>query len=109
MNSIVTGEFPYIHGFSSEEQSRLTRQARMFENTLFSRIDFSESKRLLEVGCGVGAQTEILLRRFPHLELTGVDRSEAQLAAAERNLAQSAWCTSRLYAAAGRCHRPAVP
>lgn len=95
MNSIVTGEFPYIHGFSSEEQSRLTRQARMFENILFNRIDFSEAKRLLEVGCGVGAQTEILLRRFPHLELTGVDRSEAQLAAAERNLAQTAWCTSR--------------
>lgn len=95
MNSIVTGEFPYIHGFSAEEQSRLTRQARMFENILFSRIDFSEAKQLLEVGCGVGAQTEILLRRFPHLELTGVDRSEAQLATAERNLAQSAWCTSR--------------
>ena len=95
LNSIVTGEFPYIHGFSAEEQSRLTRQARMFENILFSRIDFSEAKQLLEVGCGVGAQTEILLRRFPHLELTGVDRSEAQLATAERNLAQSEWCTSR--------------
>jgi len=53
------------------------------------------SLRLLEVGCGVGAQTEILLRRFPHLEVTGVDRSAAQLEAAERHLAQSAWCTSR--------------
>jgi ubiquinone/menaquinone biosynthesis C-methylase UbiE len=95
VNSIVTGEFPYIHGFSSDEQSRLVRQARMFETTLFSRIDYSEATRLLEVGCGVGAQTEILLRRFPHLDVTGVDRSEAQLAAAERNLADRAWCTSR--------------
>jgi ubiquinone/menaquinone biosynthesis C-methylase UbiE len=95
VNSIVTGEFPYIHGFSSDEQSRLVRQARMFETILFNRIDYSEATRLLEVGCGVGAQTEILLRRFPHLELTGVDRSEAQLARAEQNLAQTAWCTSR--------------
>ena len=95
MNSIVTGEFPYIHGFSSEEQSRLMRQARMFETKLFSRIDYSETSRLLEVGCGVGAQTEILLRRFPHLHVTGVDRSAAQLAAAEHNLATTAWCSAR--------------
>jgi ubiquinone/menaquinone biosynthesis C-methylase UbiE len=95
VNSIVTGEFPYIHGFSSEEQSRLMRQARMFETKLFSRIDYSETSRLLEVGCGVGAQTEILLRRFPHLHVTGVDRSSAQLAAAEQNLATTAWCSAR--------------
>ncbi|WP_445147526.1 class I SAM-dependent methyltransferase [Dyella sp. Tek66A03] len=92
---MVTGEFPYIHGFSSEEQSRLMRQARMFETKLFSRIDYSETSRLLEVGCGVGAQTEILLRRFPHLHVTGVDRSAAQLAAAEHNLATTAWCSAR--------------
>lgn len=90
-----TGEFPYIHGFSTEEQARLTRQARMFETSLFSRIDLSDASRLLEVGCGVGAQTEILLRRFPQLHVTGVDRSAAQLAAAERNLAATAWCASR--------------
>ncbi|MFC4528731.1 methyltransferase domain-containing protein [Dyella halodurans] len=92
---MVTGEFPYIHGFSSDEQSRLMRQARMFETKLFSRIDYSETSRLLEVGCGVGAQTEILLRRFPHLHVTGVDRSAAQLAAAEQNLAATAWCSAR--------------
>ncbi|WP_267224520.1 class I SAM-dependent methyltransferase [Dyella silvae] len=95
MNSIVTGEFPYIHGFSSEEQSRLMRQARMFETKLFSRIDYSEATRLLEIGSGVGAQTEILLRRFPNLHVTSVDRSAAQLAAAEKNLAETAWCTAR--------------
>lgn len=95
MNSIVTGEFPYIHGFSSDEQSRLVRQARMFETKLFSHIDYSDATRLLEVGCGVGAQTEILLRRFPNLHVTGVDRSAAQLAAAERNLAAAAWCDAR--------------
>jgi ubiquinone/menaquinone biosynthesis C-methylase UbiE len=95
MNSVATGDFPYIHGFSADEQSRLVRQARMFESTLFSHIDYSSTTRLLEVGCGVGAQTEILLRRFPELHVTGVDRSPAQLAAAERNLSATAWCESR--------------
>jgi ubiquinone/menaquinone biosynthesis C-methylase UbiE len=95
MNSIATGDFPYIHGFSADAQSRLVRQARMFESTLFSHIDYDGATRLLEVGCGVGAQTEILLRRFPELHVTGVDRSPAQLAAAERNLSATAWCESR--------------
>jgi ubiquinone/menaquinone biosynthesis C-methylase UbiE len=95
MNSVATGDFPYIHGFSADEQSRLVRQARMFESTLFSHIDYSSATRLLEVGSGVGAQTEILLRRFPELHVTGVDRSPAQLAAAERNLGATAWCASR--------------
>ena len=95
MNSIATGDFPYTHGFSADEQSRLVRQARMFESTLFSHIDYSGATRLLEVGCGVGAQTEILLRRFPELHVTGIDRSRPQLAAAERNLGATAWCESR--------------
>jgi ubiquinone/menaquinone biosynthesis C-methylase UbiE len=95
MSSQASGEFPYIHGFSTEEQARLVRQARMFETSLFSHIDYSEATRLLEVGCGVGAQTEILLRRFPQLHVTGVDRSPAQLAAAERNLGTTAWCAAR--------------
>ncbi len=90
-----TGDFPYIHGFSTDEQARLVRQARMFETSLFSHVDLSDATKLLEVGCGVGAQTEILLRRFPQLHVTGVDRSIAQLAAAERNLGATAWCTSR--------------
>jgi len=90
-----TGDFPYIHGFSTEEQARLVRQARMFEPSLFSHVDYSDATRLLEVGCGVGAQTEILLRRFPQLHVTGIDRSAAQLAAAERNLAATAWCEAR--------------
>lgn len=95
MNRTATGEFPYIHGFSAEEQARLVRQARMFETSLFNHIDYSDATRLLEVGCGVGAQTEILLRRFPQLHVTGIDRSAAQLAAAERNLAATTWCATR--------------
>lgn len=94
-DSSTATEFPYIHGFSEVEQARLRKQARIAEPTIFSRIDYEGCRRLLEVGCGVGAQTEILLRRFPDLHVSGVDLSEAQLAAAERNLAHCPWCTER--------------
>lgn len=79
-------DFPYLHGFSPEEQDRLYRQARFSEQTIFSTIDFSGQTRLLEVGVGVGAQTEILLRRFPALQVTGVDRSPRQLEQARLHL-----------------------
>ncbi len=85
----------YLHGFSSTEQARLMRQARVGEATIFRNIDYTGVQRLLEVGSGVGAQTEILLRRFPDLHATCVDLSDAQLAAARANLGGMAWLEGR--------------
>ena len=76
-------DFPYLHGYSSTEKQRLRTQAEFAEYSIFQNINFSTSKKLLEVGCGVGAQTEILLRRFPRLHVTGVDLNEKQLEAAK--------------------------
>jgi ubiquinone/menaquinone biosynthesis C-methylase UbiE len=80
------GDAVYLHGFSRTEQERLLRQARIAESTVFAHIDFPSATRLLEIGSGVGAQTEILLRRFPDLHATCVDFSESQLAAARTHL-----------------------
>jgi ubiquinone/menaquinone biosynthesis C-methylase UbiE len=77
----------YLHGFTAEEQDRLYRQAQFLENIVYSGIDLSEVKNLLEVGSGVGAQTEILLRRFPRAKLYCIDFSEAQIATAQKRLA----------------------
>jgi len=85
----------YLHGFSDTEQARLVRQARLLEATIFNQIDYTGVRRLLEVGSGVGAQTEILLRRFPELHVTGVDLSPDQLEAARANLEQMPWCRER--------------
>ncbi len=78
----------YLHGYSSTEQKRLVEQARFLESSVYAEIDFTGRKSLLEVGCGVGAQTEILLRRFPHLTLDGVDASAAQVRVARKRLAR---------------------
>lgn len=90
-----TIESPYLHGFSATEQARLVKQARLAESTVFRNIDYPGARRLLEVGSGVGAQTEILLRRFPDLHVTCVDLNDAQLAAARDNLARMPWLDGR--------------
>jgi SAM-dependent methyltransferase len=43
--------------------------------------------RVLDVGCGPGAITAELARRFPGAEITGVDISDARLAAARKHCA----------------------
>jgi ubiquinone/menaquinone biosynthesis C-methylase UbiE len=74
----------YLHGYSLPEQRRLHRQARTFAPLLHRDLHFPGSARLLELGCGAGAQTAILLRRNPQLRITAIDRSPTHLAAARR-------------------------
>ncbi len=76
----------YLHGYSSREQQRLSEQARFLEDIVYQDVDFSSVKTVLEVGCGVGAQTEILLERFPHLNITAVDSAPEQIAVATKRL-----------------------
>lgn len=88
-------DFPYLHGFSPVEQERLRRQARFAEHTVYQNVNFSSTKKVLEVGCGVGAQSEILLRRFPDLHLTGIDLSDKQLSAAKTSLGNLEFAKNR--------------
>jgi ubiquinone/menaquinone biosynthesis C-methylase UbiE len=85
----------YVHGFTPEEQGRLYRQARFVEHRVHDRLPFRRSKRMLEVGCGVGAQTEILLRHYPDLHITGIDQSESNLNQARRHMDELPWAEGR--------------
>ena len=81
---VATG---YLHGYSHDEQDRLYAQARFLESSVYEGVDFKRQNHILEVGCGVGAQTEILLERFPHLKIQGVDAAKAQITRARKHLA----------------------
>ena len=85
----------YLHGFSAKERERLHRQARVLEPSVHDRLPFHRRQKLIEVGSGVGAQTEILLRHFPDLHVTCVERNAEQLAEAKRFLAGVPWAKGR--------------
>ena len=89
------GDAPYLHGFSAVEQARLVKQARIAESTVFRNVDYTGAARLLEIGSGVGAQTEILLRRVPDLHTTCIDFNLAQIEAARANLGRLPWLEGR--------------
>ena len=85
----------YLHGYSEPERERLHRQAQFLEPMVHDRLPYRRRKRLLEVGCGVGAQTEILLRHFSDLHVTGVEINDEQLAEADRFLGTVPWARGR--------------
>ncbi len=85
----------YLHGFTAQEQDRLYRQARFMEHRVYDGLPLRQCHKLLEVGCGVGAQTEILLRRFPDVHVTGVDASEPNLSQAKTFLESQPWGKGR--------------
>jgi ubiquinone/menaquinone biosynthesis C-methylase UbiE len=78
----------YLHGYTAKEQNRLYHQARFLEDQVFSNVDFTGRKHIIEIGCGVGAQTEILLERYPDLKITCVDASADQLSRARKHLSE---------------------
>lgn len=85
----------YIHGYSREEQDRLRRQAEFMEFLVFRDVNFSQSENILEVGSGVGAQTQILLRRFPNIHMTCIDINEKQIDSAKAALKKLDYARSR--------------
>ncbi len=85
----------YLHGYAGHEQDRLYHQAAFLADAVHDRLPFRRCRRLLEVGCGVAAQTEILLRHFPELHVTGVDRSKSSLLRARRHLGSRSFAKGR--------------
>lgn len=74
----------YVHGYHSQENQRLHDQAGTLVELLHGDTGFSPGASVLEVGCGVGAQTLTLAERSPGAVLTCVDISPDSLAEACR-------------------------
>jgi ubiquinone/menaquinone biosynthesis C-methylase UbiE len=69
----------YIHGYSRREASRLLDQARTLADLLHHDTGYPPGSRVLEAGCGIGAQTVTLAKMSPGAAITSIDLSEASL------------------------------
>jgi ubiquinone/menaquinone biosynthesis C-methylase UbiE len=72
----------YVHGYDPRENIRLQDQASTLVELLHSDTAYPAGSRVLEAGCGVGAQTVTLARNSPESLITSVDISEASVAEA---------------------------
>jgi ubiquinone/menaquinone biosynthesis C-methylase UbiE len=79
----------YIHGYDPAENLRLQDQASTLSELLHSDTSYPAGSRVLEAGCGVGAQTITLARKSAGARITSIDISESSLAEAKRKTAEA--------------------
>jgi SAM-dependent methyltransferase len=80
----ITG---YIHGYHARESDRLDAQAWSVLDLLHDDTSYPDGSRVLEVGCGTGAQTLTLARRSPGAHFISFDHSAVSLREARARLA----------------------
>lgn len=80
----------YVHGYSDHEARRLADQADTLAALLHDGTAYPAGSRVLEAGCGVGAQTVHLVTGSPGAYIVAVDVSEDSLARARARVSAHA-------------------
>ncbi len=78
----------YVHGYSECEARRLQDQASTLAELLHHDTLFAPGDQVLEVGCGVGAQTAFIAPRNPGARIVSIELSAESLRAARERAGQ---------------------
>lgn len=79
----------YVHGYSNREAERLLDQAGSVKELLHHDTAYPPGSRVLEPGCGIGAQTVTLAQNSPKTEFVSVDISSTYLKQARMRVAEA--------------------
>lgn len=86
----------YVHGYDPRENVRLQDQAATLEDLLHGDTAYPAGSRVLEAGCGVGAQTVILAAHSPGTDIVSIDVSESSVAQARQAVAAAGFANVAL-------------
>ncbi len=98
----------YVHGYDLKENIRLQDQASTLVELLHSDTIYPAGSKILEAGCGVGAQTLTLAGNSPEALFTSVDVSENSILTARLN-AEAAGITNVIFDQGDIFHLPFEP
>ncbi|MFC1978914.1 methyltransferase domain-containing protein [Chloroflexota bacterium] len=79
----------YVHGYSDRENTRLKDQSVTLAQLLHHDTIYPAGSKLLEAGCGIGAQTCILASNNPDVDIISVDISPKSLKAAQHTISSN--------------------
>ncbi len=92
-------ELRYVHGYAPEELDRLVGSANTLAALLHGDTRYPPGARVLEAGCGVGAQTRHLYERCPGVDIVSIDLARPSLMRAKAALGDAvAFVQANLYA-----------
>ena len=76
----------YVHGYNTTENSRLEDQATTLVDYLHCDTSYNAGEKVLEAGCGVGAQTVTLAQKSPETHFTSIDISQESINEAKKKI-----------------------
>lgn len=79
----------YVHGYAPRENTRLQDQAATLVELLHGDTHYPKGSRILEAGCGVGAQTITLAANSPEAAFISIDISETSVNETRLKLAEA--------------------
>lgn len=79
----------YVHGYSEKENQRLVDQSGTLFELFHHDTRYAPGEKILEAGCGVGAQTVHLVANSPEASFTCIDISSDSVEMASRRAAEA--------------------
>ena len=79
----------YVHGYDPRENIRLQDQASTLMELLHSGTKYPDGSKVLEAGCGVGAQTVVLAQNSPGAHISSFDLSESSVVEARKRVEEA--------------------
>jgi ubiquinone/menaquinone biosynthesis C-methylase UbiE len=76
----------YVHGYSIRETVRLADQASTLSGLLHRDTFYPPGSRVLECGCGTGAQTIVLAAGSPEAQIVSIDIAPVSIEQARRRI-----------------------
>ena len=70
---------------------RFDKERTQHSIDLVSRINFDKPGKIIDLGCGPGNSTQILVQRWPGVSITGVDNSPAMIEKAKMDFPNQNW------------------
>jgi len=70
---------PALYSRYEDERTRPAQE-------LLARVPLASPRRVVDLGCGPGNSTELLVQRYPDAQVTGIDTSQAMLESARQRL-----------------------
>src|SRR3954468_8221888 len=80
----MSAEAAYLHGTSPAEQGRLSLLNRLMNEAALRELSIQPGTSIVDFGCGLG-QLSLEMARAAGTRVVGIERSEEQLARAERH------------------------